>query len=152
MGAGREDDDRSLRVIGRIRTPWTNESECPRNSRASDRLCQVEVTMAYQAGLRSLETCSHVILLYWLHQAQRDPLVFTPPFANEPHGVFATRSPNRPNPIGLAVSRLVAIDEGTLTVMHVDCIDGTPLLDIKPYFGSTDCEPNATVGWFEPYR
>lgn len=141
--------DAGLVYIGRVRTPWASPEECPRNSMESDALCTVEIDPPYDQALASLETCSHVILLYWLNQAKRDRLVQHPPMDDRPHGAFALRTPNRPNPIGLAVADLVAVQGHRLTVRHVDCVDGTPLLDIKPYFASTDAKPDARVGWHE---
>ena len=103
-------------------------------------------------GLRSLEGFSHLILLYWLGQGTEPKLTFATPFDPEPRGVFATRAPFRPNPIGLSV---VAFDgfegQDTLKVRYLDCLNGTPLLDIKPYLPTTDSEPAATMGWLDPY-
>jgi tRNA-Thr(GGU) m(6)t(6)A37 methyltransferase TsaA len=100
--------------------------------------------------LQSIEGFSHLILLYWMHEAREPELVFTPPFDSRPRGVFSTRTPRRPNPIGLAV---VAFDgfaaPDTLKVRYLDCLDGTPLVDIKPFLPTTDCEPDASMGWLE---
>jgi tRNA-Thr(GGU) m(6)t(6)A37 methyltransferase TsaA len=102
----------------------------------------------FAPGLASLDGFSHLILLYWLHEAPPADLVFTPPFDAAPRGVFATRAPWRPNPIGLAVVRFEGVaDDGRLRVRYLDCLDGTPLLDIKPYLPTTDAEPGATMGW-----
>jgi tRNA-Thr(GGU) m(6)t(6)A37 methyltransferase TsaA len=110
------------------------------------------VEPAFQEGLDGLAGFSHLILLYALHLAPPPRLVFTPPFDASPRGVFATRAPFRPNPIGLSV---VAFDgfiaPGVLGVRWLDCVDGTPLLDIKPYLPSTDAEPQATMGWLAPH-
>ena len=107
----------------------------------------------FVAGLRDLEGFSHLILLYWLHEVRALELTVTPPFDGQPHGVFTTRSPRRPNPIGLSV---VAFDgfaaPDRLIVRYLDCLDGTPLLDIKPYLASTDAEPDATMGWLAKHR
>ena len=85
-------------------------------------------------GLRSIEGFSHLILLYWMDQARGPQLVFTPPFDVQPRGVFATRGPRRPNPIGLSVVAFEGFDApDTLKVRYLDCVDGTPLIDIKPY-------------------
>jgi tRNA-Thr(GGU) m(6)t(6)A37 methyltransferase TsaA len=117
-------------------------------------VCEALVFSEFVAGLRDLEGFSHLILLYWLHQQVRAPeLLETPPFDGQPHGVFTTRSPRRPNPIGLSV---VAFDgfaaPDRLIVRYLDCLDGTPLLDIKPYLASTDAEPDATMGWLAKHR
>nr|WP_244298963.1 tRNA (N6-threonylcarbamoyladenosine(37)-N6)-methyltransferase TrmO [Roseibium aquae] len=141
--------DAGLVFIGRIHTPWTETSECPRNGRQTDALCEVIVADEYGPGLTSLNTCSHIILLYWMHEARRDLILQSPAFDSVCHGTFALRSPIRPNPISLSVVELVKIDGNRLTVRGLDCLSGTPLLDIKPYFASTDSVPQATVGWFE---
>ncbi len=103
-------------------------------------------------GLKSLEGFSHLILLYWMDQVRTPAMTLVPPFDEQERGVFATRSPARPNPIGLSV---VAFDgfaaADTLLVRYLDCTDGTPLLDIKPYLPTTDAEPEATMGWLTPH-
>lgn len=102
----------------------------------------------FQPGLGSLDGFSHLILLYWLHEATPGELVFTPPFDASPRGVFSTRSPARPNPIGVAVVAFEGFDgPGRLRVRYLDCVDGTPLIDIKPYLPTTDAEPGASMGW-----
>ena len=139
-----------LTPIGRLRTPFADRAACPRNGRQPEPppLCVAEVFEAYWPGLRDIDGFSHLILLYWLGEAPPTELQFTPPFDGEPRGVFAARAPARPNPIGLSV---VAFDgfeaPGRLQVRYLDCIDGTPLLDIKPYLPSTDAEPAASMGW-----
>jgi tRNA (adenine37-N6)-methyltransferase len=143
-----------VRPIGVISTPWRTIAECPRNGRQPDPapLCSVRVFPEYAAGLRSVEGLTHLILLYWMHQAKPPELVFTPPFDGEERGVFATRAPRRPNPIGLSVVALEGLDgPGCLKVRYLDCMDGTPLIDIKPYLPTTDCEPGAGMGWLEPH-
>jgi len=139
-----------LRAIGRIATPWKTIKACPRNGRQLDPApeCLVSVEEGYREGLLGIEGFSHLILMYWLGPVETPEMRFTPPFASEPRGLFATRGPRRPNPIGLSV---VAFDgfagEGELRVRYLDCLDGTVLLDIKPYLRSTDCEADATMGW-----
>lgn len=141
--------DAALIFIGRILTPWTKPDDCPRNSMESEAVCTVELDPPYDQALLSIDSCSHVILLYWLSQARRDQLVHRPPMDAKAHGTFALRTPNRPNPVGLAVADLLEVDGNRLKVRHVDCVDGTPLIDIKPYFASTDAKPEARVGWHE---
>jgi tRNA-Thr(GGU) m(6)t(6)A37 methyltransferase TsaA len=104
-------------------------------------------------GLGSLDSFSHLILIYALHEVRTTDLVFTPPFDAVPRGVFATRAPWRPNKLGLSVVAFDGFDApGTLKVRYLDCLDGTALLDIKPYLPSTDCVPEATMGWLETHR
>ena len=139
--------DASLYYIGRIRTPWTSREACPKNARGSDEVCTVEVDPRWAAALNGLESVSHVILLYWMDKARRDLVLQSPRHYAEHRGTFALRSPARPNPIAVSVARLVRIDGNKLLVVGLDCLDETPLLDIKPYFASTDSVPDALVGW-----
>lgn len=144
-----------LRPIGRIETPFKTLADCPRNGRQLDPapVCRVVVLPAFVDGLAGLETFSHLILLYALHEAGPAELVFTPPFDGTPRGVFATRAPRRPNPIGLSVAAFDGFSStDTLLVRYLDCLDGTPLLDIKPYLPSTDCVAEASMGWLEKHR
>lgn len=135
--------DAHVHFIGRIRTPFKTRADCPRNTRGSDAVATVELDARYAAGLEGLSAYSHVILLYWMHQARRDLIVQVPRHVTAPRGVFALRSPVRPNPIALAVAELIAVEGTSLEVRNIDCLDGTPLLDIKPYFASTDSVPDA---------
>jgi tRNA-Thr(GGU) m(6)t(6)A37 methyltransferase TsaA len=136
--------DAGLHFIGRIRTPFASRAECPRNTAESQAVGRVEVDPRYAAGLADLGLYSHVWLLYWMDRARRDLIQQVPAHLGRPRGTFALRSPVRPNPIALAAVELLGIEGATLTVRKVDCIDGTPLLDIKPYFASTDSYPAAT--------
>ena len=143
----------TLRPIGRLRTPFATLAECPRNGRKIQPPpdCVAEVDEDFHEGLKDVATFSHLILLYWLGP-QPELLTISPNFDRQPHGIFATRTPVRPNPIGLSVVSLHGVDGGRLRVRNLDCRDGTPLLDIKPYLPSTDCEPGATMGWQDAYR
>jgi tRNA-Thr(GGU) m(6)t(6)A37 methyltransferase TsaA len=139
--------DASLYFIGRIRTPWKRRGDCPKNARESDAVCTIELDPRWVEGLKGLETASHVIVLYWMDEARRDLVFQAPRDYREQRGTFALRSPVRPNPIALSVARLLRIEGNTLSIVGIDCVDGTPLLDIKPYFASTDSVPDASVGW-----
>jgi len=139
--------DASVYFIGRIHTPWHRRQDCPKNARESDAVCTVELDPRWAPGLQGLETATHVLLLYWMDQARRDLVLQMPRHYSEQRGTFALRSPARPNPIAVSVARLVRIEANTLSVVGIDCLDGTPLLDIKPYFASTDSVPDAVVGW-----
>ena len=139
--------DASLYFIGRIRTPWRRREDCPRNARQSDAECTIVLDPRWTDGLKGLETATNVIVLYWMDKARRDLVLQAPRHYREQRGTFALRSPVRPNPIALSVARLVRIDANRLTVVGIDCLDDTPLLDIKPYFASTDAVPDAVVGW-----
>jgi tRNA-Thr(GGU) m(6)t(6)A37 methyltransferase TsaA len=100
-------------------------------------------------GLRDLEGFSHLHLLYHLHLAGEPHLLVTPFLDDRQHGVFATRSPRRPNPIGLSLVRLVGIEGNILHLEDVDLLDGTPLLDIKPHIPDFDCRTDVRCGWYE---
>jgi tRNA-Thr(GGU) m(6)t(6)A37 methyltransferase TsaA len=140
--------------IGSIATPWRTIAECPRNGRQPDPapVCRVQVFAPFVEGLNGLDGMSHLILIYWLEQAKSPRLTFTPPFDATPRGVFASRAPWRPNPIGLSVVRFDGFEgPDVLLVRFLDCLDGTPLLDIKPYLPTTDAEPDAIMGWLAPH-
>jgi tRNA-Thr(GGU) m(6)t(6)A37 methyltransferase TsaA len=139
--------DAQLYFIGRIRTPWLTRPECPKNPRASQSVCTIEVEPRFAPALNGLETCSHVVVLYWMHQARRDLLLQRPRHHDAVRGAFALRSPVRPNPIALSVAALLDVNGTCLRVRGLDCLDGTPLLDLKPYLASIDAVPEAVVGW-----
>jgi tRNA-Thr(GGU) m(6)t(6)A37 methyltransferase TsaA len=139
--------DASLYFIGRIRTPWARREDCPKNGREAEAICTIELDSRWAQGLRGLETSSHVVVLYWMDRARRDLVLQAPRHYGEQRGTFALRSPVRPNPIAMSVARLLGIEGGKLSVIGLDCLDNTPLLDIKPYFASTDAVPDALVGW-----
>jgi tRNA-Thr(GGU) m(6)t(6)A37 methyltransferase TsaA len=144
----------TLTPIGTLQTPWRTVGDCPRNGRQPDPapVCLAFVLPQFQEGLQGLDGISHLILLYWLDQVESTKLTFTPPFDMQSRGVFSTRAPFRPNPVGLSV---VAFDgfeaRGVLKVRYLDCVDGTALLDVKPYLPTTDSEPAATMGWLDPH-
>ena len=136
--------DADIYFIGRIRTPWKDVQACPRNSqRSGDALAHIELDPLFAQGLAGTELCSHLIVLYWLHLSRRDLIQQMPSHVTSARGVFALRSPVRPNPIGLSVVELVKAEGARLTVRNIDCVDGTPVIDIKPYFASTDSFPDA---------
>jgi tRNA-Thr(GGU) m(6)t(6)A37 methyltransferase TsaA len=141
--------DASLYFIGRIHTPWKERKDCPKNARESDAICTVELDPRWADGLKDVATCSHIILLYWMDKAPRNLVLQVPRHYGKPRGTFALRSPARPNPIAMSVVRLIRIEGSMLFVAGLDCLDSTPLLDIKPYFASTDSIPAAVVGWHQ---
>ena len=141
--------DAGVYFIGRIRTPWTRRDECPKNARGSDAVCTIELDPRYAAALEGVAACTHLVILYFMDRARRDLLVQAPRHG-ERRGTFALRSPVRPNPIAMSVVRLVGIDGTKLAVVGLDCLDGTPLIDIKPYFASVDSVPEALVGQAKP--
>lgn len=124
--------DAGLVFIGRIRTPWTSRLETPRQGRSDGPICQVQLFEPWVAGLAGVEAFERLELLYWLHLSRRDLVLQSPASNGEVHGTFALRSPVRPNPIGTSIATLVAVEGDTLLVRGLDCLDGTPLLDVKP--------------------
>lgn len=142
--------DAAIYFIGHINTPWIERKDCPKNARESDAICTVEVDPAFAPGLKDVATCSHLWLLYWMDQSPRNLVLQVPGHYGVQRGTFALRSPARPNPIALSAVKLLGIDGNKLSVVGLDCLDGTPLLDIKPYFASTDSVPEAVVGWHKP--
>lgn len=136
--------------IGRIASLWTTRETCPKNMKAARETGQpavLTIDQRYRNGLLGLERASHVIILSWLHHAPRTLIVQKPRHAAEPKGVFSLRSPARPNPVGLHIAKLVSldIDTGRIDIDAIDVLDGTPVIDIKPYFASTDAFAEATM-------
>ena len=136
-------DDARLIFIGHIESPWQTRSDCPKNiriARERGEPARVHIDEAWRQGLTGLEDYRHVVLLYWMHEARRDIILQQPRHSLEPSGTFALRSPVRPNPIALATVRLLNIDpdSGILEIDAIDCINGTPLVDIKPWIETVD--------------
>lgn len=140
-----------LEPIGTIHTPHLERAGMPiQPSGARGVRGTVEVRPGFEAGLRDLDGFSHVILIYWFHESGPAKLEVVPFMDDETHGVFATRAPKRPNPIGLSVVRLESVAGCTLHVTDVDILDGTPLLDLKPYVPEFDTPQDVRTGWLEP--
>ena len=137
--------------IGVVHSPFREPTGTPIQSAAASAVgveAQVEIFPSFHEGLRDLEGFSHLILLYHMHRIQPAGLLVKPFLGNDRHGVFATRSPGRPNPIGFSVVRLLSVEDGALSITDVDILDQTPVLDIKPYVGEFDIRPVERVGWF----
>ena len=143
----------TLTPIGHLETPFKTLADCPRNGRQLQPPpdCTAILAPGYEEAVNGLDTFTHLIVLYWLGP-QTPTLTVSPKFDPTPRGLFATRSPARPNPIGLSVVSLHRIDGPRLTIRNLDCLDKTPLLDIKPYLPTTDSEPGAAMGWLTPHR
>jgi tRNA-Thr(GGU) m(6)t(6)A37 methyltransferase TsaA len=139
--------DAGVYFIGRIHTPWRTRKDCPKNARESDAVCTIELDPRWAKALKDAESCSHLVLLYWMDKSPRNLVLQVPSHYGVQRGTFALRSPARPNPIAMSVVKLLEIEGSKLSVVGLDCLDDTPLLDIKPYFASTDSVPEAVVGW-----
>lgn len=129
----KRDHDAGVWFIGRIRTPWTTRADCPRQGDAeSGPLCQIELEEQWLPALDGVAEQEQLQILYWMHEGRRDLLRQSPRSDGRTKGTFALRSPLRPNPVASSVVALVGIEGNTLTVRGLDCVDGTPLIDIKP--------------------
>jgi tRNA (adenine37-N6)-methyltransferase len=139
-----------FRPIGIIHSPFTVPQDMPiQPAGAKEIEGRVIVYPDFVPGLKDIEGFSHLYLLYHFHQVKESRLEVTPFLDSRPHGVFATRAPVRPNPIGISVVRLLGRVENTLRIQNVDVLDGTPLLDIKPYVPDFDVFAVDSVGWLE---
>ena len=140
----------SYQPIGIIHTPFKSLEGMPIQPAGAEAAGGwIELDAHYQDGLQDLEGFSHLYLLYHLHQAPPANLIVTPFLDRQPHGVFATRAPARPNPIGLSLVELVRVEGCRVFINSVDMLDGTPLLDIKPYVPEFEAAQNVRTGWVE---
>ena len=136
------------KIIGVVHSPFKEPKNVPIQATASKgTVGTIELYPQYVEGLNDLEGFSHIILLYHFHLIKGCPLMVKPFLDDKLHGVFATRSPARPNKIGISVVRLTGIENNMLHIQDVDIIDGTPLIDIKPYVPEFDCRKTVKIGW-----
>lgn len=124
--------DAGLEFIGRIHTPWATRAETPRQGRDDGPICRIEVFDKWVPALKGLDEFETIFVIYWLHQSRRDLVTQSPRSNGTTSGTFALRSPVRPNPLGLSQVRLVAVAGNFVSVRGLDCLDGTPLIDLKP--------------------
>lgn len=142
-----------FKPIGIIHTPFTDPAGMPiQPAGATGVQGTVEVFEEFQPGLKDLDGFSHIVLLYVFHRSVDYNLLLVPFMDTRLRGVFATRAPKRPNPLGLSVVQLDAVEEGILYIQNVDILDGTPLLDIKPYVPEFDSPVQFRTGWLEEAR
>lgn len=138
----------TYKPIGNIRTPFKKQAGMPiQPSGAKGVRGTIKIKKDYIGGLKDLEGFSHLVLIYHFHLSKEYDLMVTPFLDDQPRGVFATRAPRRPNSIGLSIVKLNAVEEDTLEIENVDIIDGTPLLDIKPYVPEFDAQTEVKTGW-----
>ncbi len=141
-------EDITYKSIGNIRTPFKKQEGMPiQPSGAKGVRGTIKIKKDYIGGLKDLEGFSHIILIYHFHLSQGYSLNVTPFLDNQLRGVFATKAPRRPNSIGLSIVKLNAVEEDALKIENVDIIDGTPLLDIKPYIPEFDAQTEIKTGW-----
>ena len=142
----------ALTPIGVIHTPYTETREMPIQGRfKADVEGWIELEERYVPGLKDLDGFSHLILIYYFHLSDREELQGQPYLEDETHGIFAIRSPHRPNHLGLSVVRLQRIEGNMIYFTEVDMLDGTPLLDIKPYVGHFDGRDGVRSGWLDEH-
>ena len=143
--------DGHIVFIGRVSSAWKSRDECPKNmadARETGKTASVTIDAPYRPGLAGLERFSHVVLLSWFDRSRRDLILQNPRHVDAPRGTFSLRSPVRPNPIGMHIARLVSLDadKGVIGIDAIDLLDGTPIIDVKPYFASIDSFPDAAKG------
>lgn len=136
--------DAKLVFIGHIHSPWQTRSECPKNLRQarerSPQGCMLEIDAPWRPGLTGLQPGQWIQMLYWMDQARRDLVIQHPKHRDAPTGVFALRSPVRPNPVAMGLVRIISVDQpaGLVGIDATDAVDGTPLIDIKPHLTGVD--------------
>ena len=141
--------DFNMHPIGVIHSPFTQKNQTPIQPTRSQAIGSVEVYPEFAVGLQDIDGFSHLILLYVFHRSDDYSLLVTPFLDHRERGLFATRYPMRPNPIGLSIVELKIVQENFLTVEGIDVLDGTPLLDIKPYVPDFDVRLETRTGWYE---
>ena len=138
-----------LKPIGIIHSHYKDRGEAPYQGRRSKKASRIEVFKEFEEGLQDIEGFSHIIVIYWLHKSEGYHLLVKTPWDDIRHGLFTTRSPHRPCPLALTVVELVARERNILKVRGLDAIDGSPLLDIKPYIVAVDERSVVKSGWLE---
>ena len=139
-----------MKKIGTIHTPFDKLADMPIQPKgAGEVIGTVELEEQYVEGLADLNGFSHIYLLYEFHMAKRTALTVTPFMDTSPRGVFATRSPLRPNHIGISIVKLIGVEKNIITVQGIDILDGSPLLDIKPYIAAFDAVHQSRSGWMK---
>jgi len=136
-----------LKNIGLVHSQYKKNSDAPRQG--GDSISEIEISKDFEDGLKDIECFSYLHIIYWLHKSEDFSLLTHTPWDDELHGVFATRSPRRPNPIGYSVVKLVKRKKNILLVKNLDAIDGTPVIDIKPYIKKIDTKPGSNQGWLK---
>jgi len=148
-----DDRDFTFRPIGKISTPWSRQEGSPiQGAFAPDSRGEIEVYPEYAPGLDDVGGFSHIVVLYAFHRTEGFSLRVKPYMDDTERGLFATRAPRRPNPIGVTVVRVLGVKENRVMVSGVDMLDGTPLLDIKPYIPDLDPGTDVRTGWLESRR
>ena len=138
-----------LKPIGIIHTPYKDKKEIPCQGYKSDKIGEIEIFREFEEALKDIEGFSHIYLIYWFHEITGYESLLKTFLDEQRHGLFATRHYNRPNPIGISIVELVERARNILGARQVDMLDGTPLLDIKPYVPQFDQRINVRIGWLK---
>lgn len=134
-----------IRPIGIVKSPYKSREDAPfQGSHAPETKMKIEIFEEFRDGLGDFAGTSHIIVLLWFDQAERNRLTAKPPWTDTIKPVFTTRSPSRPNPVGLDIAKIISVRDGVITVSGMDAIEGTPVVDIKPYVPWLDCIQDAT--------
>jgi len=136
-----------LKIIGVVRSPYRTTADAP--FQGNEKISKIETYKEYEGGLKDIEEFTHLHIFYWLHKSKGFSLIVNTPWDTISHGLFTTRSPHRPNPIGHAVVELIEQKDNILSVRGLDAIEGTPVIDIKPYIKKLDVKTDAISGWIE---
>ena len=145
-------DQMTVQSIGTIHSPYKEAKGIPIQGTFDDKIeAWIELRDGYADGLKDLDGFSHAILIYYFHRSQREEIEGRPFLEQEKHGIFAIRSPHRPNHIGLSVVKIKSIQDNRMYFTEVDVLDGTPLLDIKPYVKYFDSRDNVISGWLDQH-
>jgi tRNA-Thr(GGU) m(6)t(6)A37 methyltransferase TsaA len=142
----------NIRPIGIIRTPYKDPKKVPIQGKFESSIKgRIELFPKYQPGLKDIEGFSHLILIYYFHRAKKEKILAQPFLEDETHGIFAIRSPIRPNHIGISIVKLEKVADNVITFSEVDILDRTPLLDIKPFISYYDSRKNVKNGWLDKH-
>jgi formylmethanofuran dehydrogenase subunit E len=141
-----------LKQIGVIHSPYKTIEDVPRATLIEKETCKLEIFSEFEDALLDIEQASHIIIFYWMDKADRTKLQGITPIDKKKHGVFATRAPHRPNPIGFSVVRLLKKNGTVLSVGDITALDGTPLIDIKPYVAKTDLIVGTSLEWIDKIK
>ncbi|MCK4822528.1 tRNA (N6-threonylcarbamoyladenosine(37)-N6)-methyltransferase TrmO, partial [bacterium] len=141
-----------IKPIGIVHTPYKKPKGIPIQGKFEEGVTgKLELFPKYQQGLKGIEWFSHIILIYYFNRSKDEKLIGKPYLEEEVHGIFAIRSPYRPNHIGFSIVKLEKVEDNTVTFSEVDILDGTPLLDIKPYVSHFDSRKNVKNGWLDKH-
>jgi tRNA-Thr(GGU) m(6)t(6)A37 methyltransferase TsaA len=135
--------------IGVVHSPYNERSQVPRQGYKNGARGEIEIYDKYKEGLSDIEGFSHIVVIFHFHESEKRSLKVVPPWDGNEHGVFSTRSPSRPNSIGITVMKLESVEGCTLKVSGIDMLDGTPVIDIKPYIPDMNPRDGVRTGWLE---